>query len=162
MWIQSLLHEMEKIEELWNSIKWKLITKHTFIPNFFLFILLSYFVNGNSKHMYFMTTIFLKWQHSEQTNYITWRARNHFNLKIESVYGMIFWSNCMFFVFFLLIMIKEVMKIGLLKNVAKCGLKGQEEKGVAGLRQNIIFFSPFGTQNISLFDSLAFCRISFI
>ena len=47
-------------------------------------------------------------------------------------------------------MIEGVMKIGLLNNVAKCGLEGQGERGVAGERENVIFFSPFATQNISL------------
>ena len=38
-------------------------------------------------------------------------------------------------------MTTEVIKIGLLNNVAKCELEGQGERGVAGLRQNMIFFS---------------------
>ena len=40
-------------------------------------------------------------------------------------------------------MIKEVIKIGLSNNVAKCELEGQRERGVAGIRQNMIFFLAF-------------------
>ena len=102
----------------------------------------SYFVNDHFQLIYFTITISFPPHFSERKK-VVWINRCYFNLTFESVCGMFFWSNYLFW-FWKLTMTKDYIKLTVPfygKMWQNRGWKKSEkERDEAGLRQNRFFF----------------------